>query len=252
VRTLDRSQKLFVSLAAVFVASLLLGDLIGGKAFVIQMPLGPWAYAQPVSVGLFAFPVTFLLTDIVNEFYGRQGARFLTLLGMWMAIFAFALLNLAQWPAAEPNSYFADAEFNKVFGIGAKLFVASIVAYLCGQFLDIYVFQFWKGFTRSKHLWLRATGSTLASQLIDSLVINVLFWWAIPSLEREGPRPLDWVATKALGEYGIKFLIALALTPAVYALHALVTRRFGIDPEPLPTTAPAAVSEQQEQAREVA
>lgn len=238
MRTLDRSQELFVYLAGVFVASLLLGDLIGGKAFVLRMPLGPWAYDQPVSVGLFAFPVTFLLTDIVNEFYGRRGARFLTFLGMWMAIFAFVVLNVAQWPAAEPHSWLQDAEFNRVFGIGGRLFIASILAYLCGQFLDIYVFQFWKVLTRSRHLWLRATGSTLASQLVDTFVINGLFWWGIPMLNGQAgeARPVGWVVRKAVGEYGIKFLIAVALTPVVYALHGLVTRRFGVDPEPLPAT----------------
>lgn len=236
MRTLNRAQQLFVYLAAIFVASLLLGDLIGGKAFTVSVPLGPFAYEQPVSVGLFAFPVTFLLTDVVNEFYGRRGARFLTFLGMWMAVFAFVLLNLVQLPRAEPNSYLQDAEFNKVFGVGGRLFVASLIAYLCGQFLDIYVFQFWKVFTRSRHLWLRATGSTLASQVVDTFVINLLFWWAIPWVDGHASeaRPMGWVLRKGLGEYGIKLFIAVGLTPAVYALHALVTKRFGIDPEPLP------------------
>ena len=232
MRPLDRKTELFVYLSAIFVASLLLGDLIGGKAFAIHMPFGAWAYDQPVSVGLFAFPVTFLLTDIVNEFYGQRGARFLTFLGMWMAIFAFVILNVSQWPHAEPHSYLADPEFNRVFGVGGSLFIASIVAYLCGQFLDIYVFQFWKGFTQSKHLWLRATGSTLASQVIDTFVINILFWWAIPQLTHNSPRGLDWVSKKAVGEYVIKFFIAVLLTPAVYALHELVVRKFRIEPEP--------------------
>jgi len=232
VRPLDRRTELFVYLSAIFVASLLLGDLIGGKAFVIHMPFGSLAYDQPVSVGLFAFPVTFLLTDIVNEFYGRHGARFLTFLGMWMAIFAFVILNVSQWPHAEPHSYLADAEFNRVFGVGGSLFIASIIAYLCGQFLDIYVFQFWKGFTQSKHLWLRATGSTLASQIVDTFIINILFWWAIPQLTHGSARGMDWVTKKAIGEYVIKFAIAVLLTPAVYALHELVVRKFRIDPEP--------------------
>lgn len=230
--TLDRRVALFVYLCAIFVASLVLGDLIGGKAFVVHIPLGGLAYDQPVSVGLFAFPVTFLLTDIVNEFYGRAGARFLTFLGMWMAIFAFIVLNVSQLPHAEPHSYLADFEFNKVFGTGGTLFIASIIAYLCGQFLDIYVFQFWKALTESKHLWLRATGSTLASQVIDTFVINVLFWWAIPRLMHNHPRDMDWVTRKSVGEYLIKFVIALALTPAVYGLHTFVVKRFGIEPEP--------------------
>lgn len=237
MRTLDRSQQLFVYLSAIFVASLLLGDLVGGKAFLVQIPLGRWTYAQPVSVGLFAFPVTFLLTDVVNEFYGRRGAKFLTFLGMWMAVFAFVILRVARLPEAEPNSYLRDSEFERVFGIGGRLFVASILAYLCGQLLDIHVFQFWKMFTRSRHLWLRATGSTLASQLVDTVVINFLFWWLIPSMSTGDSRPLPWVATKAVGEYVIKFFIAVGLTPVVYAVHALVVRWFGIEPEPVPMAA---------------
>lgn len=234
----DKRTQLFVYLAAIFVASLILGDLIGGKAIAIELHVGALRYAQPMSVGLFAFPVTFLLTDAVNEFYGRKGARFLTFLGLWMAVFAFVILNVAQAPRAEPNSYFRDAEFDKVFGIGARLFVASVLAYLVGQFLDIHVFQFWKGLTRSKHLWLRATGSTLASQIADTVIINFLFWSVIPKLAGETPRPIEWVTRKALGEYVLKFFIAIALTPLVYAIHGVISRRLGIEPAPVESRDP--------------
>ncbi|MDP3276587.1 MAG: queuosine precursor transporter [Deltaproteobacteria bacterium] len=229
----DKKTQLFVYLAAIFVSSLILGDLIGGKAFDVAISIGDFRYVQPMSVGLFAFPITFLLTDVVNEFYGRKGARFLTFLGMWIAIFAFVLLNIAQVPNAGTNSYFQDNEFNKIFGIGGRLFVASIVAYLCGQFLDIHVFQFWKSLTKSKHLWLRATGSTLASQIADTFVINLLFWSVMPSLSHTNPRPMEWVLRKAVGEYVLKFLIALLLTPTIYALHNFLAHRMGFDPAPI-------------------
>lgn len=232
---LDRRQQLFVYLAGLFVAALILGDLIGGKAFTVTLSLGGFVHAQPISVGLFAFPITFLLTDVVNEFYGRKGARFLTFLGLWMAVFAYLILQLAMRPAADPQSYFQDGEFNKVFGIGGRLFIASLIAYLCGQFLDIYVFQFWKALTESKHLWLRATGSTVASQLVDTFAINFLFWSVLPAMGGESARPLEWVTTKAVGEYGVKVLIALGMTPLVYGLHAFIEGRLGL--------APAAVSE---------
>jgi uncharacterized integral membrane protein (TIGR00697 family) len=236
VKFFDKRTQLFVYLAAIFVASLIVGDLIGGKAVAINISVGSIHYSQPMSVGLFAFPVTFLLTDAVNEFYGRKGARFLTFLGMWIAIFAFIILNVAQVPRSEPNSYFRDAEFDKVFGIGGRLFIASVLAYLVGQFLDIHVFQFWKALTRSKHLWLRATGSTLASQIADTVIINFLFWWAIPTMSGDAARPLSWVGKKAFGEYVLKFFIAIALTPAVYALHGVITRRLEIEPAPVETT----------------
>jgi len=239
---LTKQQQLYSYLSAVFVAALLVGDLTGGKAFGVEFHFLGLHYKQPVSVGLFAFPITFLLTDIVNEFYGTKGARFLTMLGMWMAVFSFVVLNVSQLPQADPNSFFTDAEFSKVFGVGAKLFVASIIAYLCGQFLDIQVFAFWKTLTQSRHLWLRATGSTIASQLVDTFVINYLFWYVFPSVGSAEPRPLGWVTSKAVGEYVIKFLIAVGLTPAIYGLHELVVRKLGIHPHPhapeaLPTQA---------------
>src|SRR5580658_3188013 len=102
---MDASHKLFVYLCAVFVACLLLGDVIGGKT--IATPLGA------ISVGIIPFPVTFLLTDIVNDFYGRRGARFLTLLGMWMAVLAYVVLQVSTWLAPDVSTYFTQAEFAK-------------------------------------------------------------------------------------------------------------------------------------------
>src|SRR5579884_3294025 len=102
------SQKLFVCLCATFVACLLLGDIIGGK--IIRTPLGP------ISVGIIPFPVTFVLTDIVNDFYGRRGARFLTLLGFSMALLAWALLQVTTVMPIDSSTYFSQREYAKVFG----------------------------------------------------------------------------------------------------------------------------------------
>lgn len=210
--------KLYVVLAAIFVTCLVVGDVIGGKNAVT--PIGA------VSVGMLAFPVTFLLTDIVNDFYGVRGARFLTLVGFGAAALAWLVLQIATHSATDPSSYFQDGEFTKIFGGSAQLFVASMLAYLIGQFLDIHVFQFWKTLTQSRHLWLRATGSTLLSQLIDTSTINLVFW--------TGKNPIGWIGLKIVREYGVKVLIAVLLTPAVYALHALVVRRLGLSPAPVP------------------
>src|SRR5579872_671982 len=116
------SQKLFVYLCAVFVACLLLGDVIGGK--IITTPLGP------ISVGIIPFPVTFLLTDVVNDFYGRRGARFLTMVGFYMALLAWVLLQVTTIMPADGSTYFTQIEYAKVFGGSAALFVASMIAYL--------------------------------------------------------------------------------------------------------------------------
>jgi uncharacterized integral membrane protein (TIGR00697 family) len=227
---MDGSHKLYVYLAAIFVACLLLGDVIGGKT--IATPLGP------ISVGIIPFPVTFLLTDIVNDFYGRKGASFLTLLGFMMAVLAWVLLQVTTWLSPDESTYFTQAEFAKIFGGSAQLFVASMIAYLCGQFLDIYVFQFWKALTQSKHLWLRATGSTVLSQIIDTVTINAIFWtWTASSdpngfLGKLAPAARwAWIFKKIGREYGIKLVIAILLTPVVYALHGAIVQWLKIEPE---------------------
>jgi uncharacterized integral membrane protein (TIGR00697 family) len=210
------SQKLFVYMCAIFVACLLLGDVIGGK--IIRTPLGP------ISVGIIPFPVTFLLTDVVNDFYGRRGARFLTMLGFYMALLAWALLQVTTLMPVDGSTYFTQTEYAKVFGGSAQLFVASMVAYLIGQFLDIQVFQFWKAITQSRHLWLRSTGSTIFSQAIDTVTINLIF----------GRVTAGWgwgfIGAKIGREYVIKFVVAVLLTPVIYAVHGAVVRGLGIEP----------------------
>jgi uncharacterized integral membrane protein (TIGR00697 family) len=215
--TLSTTARLYVSLSAVFVSCLLLGDVIGGK--IIPTPLGP------ISVGIIPFPVTFLLTDVVNDFYGRRGARFLTLLGFAMAVFAFVLLQVTTVVHADASTYFTQAEYSKVFGGSAQLFVASMIAYLIGQFLDINVFQFWKALTESRHLWLRATGSTILSQIVDTLTINVFFGRVTAKWSWE------FIGAKSVREYGIKLVVAILLTPFVYALHGIIVRWLRIEPE---------------------
>jgi hypothetical protein len=225
-----RSERLYVVLCAVFVSCLLVGDITGGKAFAT--PVGP------VSVGLLLFPVTFLLTDVVNDFYGRRGAQFITLVGAAMATLAYVALVITTALPVDPSSYFQQPEYEKVLGGSSKLFVASIVAYLIGQYLDISVFQYWKRLTESRHLWLRATGSTVLSQLVDTITINVIFWGGVAD------KSADWIGAKILREYLIKVAIAIFLTPVVYAVHAFIVRGLRMAPEvtadrphPKPSTA---------------
>lgn len=211
-------QKLFVVLGAIFVTCLVLGDVTGGKAF--STPVGP------VSVGLILFPVTFLLTDVINDFYGKRGARFITGVGAAMATLAYFALVLTTALPTDPDTYFQDAEYRKIFGGSAKLFVASILAYLIGQLLDIQVFLFWKRVTKGRHLWLRATGSTLISQLIDTATINSIFWGGVAD------KTVGWIVAKIIREFLIKVAIAVLITPVVYALHAFILRWLGLEPEP--------------------
>ena len=228
--SMTATHKLYVVLTAIFVSCLLLGDVIGGKT--IPTPLGP------ISVGIIPFPVTFLLTDVVNDFYGRRGARFVTLVAAAMAVLAYVVLQLGTALPVHESTYFTQAEFQKIFGGSAQLFVASIIAFLVGQFLDIHVFQFWKALTESRYLWLRATGSTLLSQIVDTVTINVIFWmWTATSDpnsflgKMSAADRWSWVFAKIGREYLIKLVVAILLTPAVYAVHELIVKVLKIEPE---------------------
>lgn len=229
-------HKLFVVLTTIFVSCLLLGDILGGKTIstfsIAGHDLGP------ISVGIIPFPVTFLLTDVINDFYGRKGARFLTLVGFGMAVLAYALLQLTTALPVDPSTYFTQPEFSKIFGGSAQLFIASMIAYLIGQFLDIQVFQFWKALTQSKHLWLRATGSTILSQVVDTVTINVIFWLWTASKDPHSflgmmtpSERYSWILAKITREYVIKLIVAILLTPAVYGLHNGIVKWLKIEPE---------------------
>ena len=226
---LSRSNRLFVYLCSIFVACLLLGDVIGGKT--VATPLGP------ISVGILPFPVTFLLTDVINDFYGRKGAQFVTMLGFWMAVLAWCILQVSTALAPDRSTYFSQTEFAKIFGGSAQLFVSSIISYLIAQLLDIHVFQFWKSMTESRHLWLRATGSTVLSQVIDTVTINAIFWnWTAAADPRSflGQLSIEerwsWIGAKIAREYGIKLIVAILLTPLIYAVHGIIVSGLRIHP----------------------
>ncbi|NTX60526.1 queuosine precursor transporter [Myxococcus sp. CA051A] len=232
---LDRRMQLFVVLAAVFVTSLVVGDLIGVKLFEVNLGF----VVAVMSIGMLPFPVTFLLTDILNEFYGKKAARFVTWVGFSMAIFAFTVIAIAVEVPFAPLTRAPDftgtveGSFNNVFSGSQRILLASMIAYLVGQFCDISIFNLLKRVTNNKMLWLRATGSTLVSQLIDTAVVQFVAW--------TGVLPTAVIFNIIATSYVVKLLVAVSLTPFIYLGHALVERKLGIKPvvlgadgEPLP------------------
>jgi uncharacterized integral membrane protein (TIGR00697 family) len=205
-------------LAAIFLTALLIANTVAGKLFQI----GPLV----LSVGVIPFPVTFLLTDVVNEYFGRRGARFLTLVGFSMMLFATGIITLAGLLPAAEQSYVTQASFDNVFGLSWRLFLASLAAYLLGQVSDIYFFGVFKRLTGSRILWLRATGSTAVSQVIDTGVVNVAVF--------AGSLPAATIAQVAGLGYLYKMAVAVAMTPLLYAAHGIITRRLGISPHEAP------------------
>ena len=215
---LDARQKLFAVLVALFVTSLIVGDLIGGKLYDLGVELG--GLPLGISVGMIPFPIVFLLTDLINEFYGKKAARFVTMVGFAMALFTIVVLQLAvmvPWPASP-----FQGSFDTIFASSQKILFASTIAYLTAQLIDIALFHYVKRKLGDRMLWLRATGSTVVSQLVDTFVIGFIVWWSDKTL----PEILGIVLTSYLA----KVAVAIGATPLIYAAHALVERGLGIVP----------------------
>lgn len=221
---LDTRHKLFLVLAGVFTTCLVVGDIIGGKLIETNL----FGFQFTTTVGMVPFPVTFLLTDVLNEFYGQRAARFITLVGFGMAILSFSFIFLsatipfAAFTHAPDWTGVNEASFNNVFLGSLRMIIASLCAYLVSQFVDIGVFHLLKRVTSGKLLWLRATGSTAVSQLIDTVVINFVAWSGMMSASK--------IVNIIYSAYGLKLFIAVGLTPLVYLCHTLVQRGLGIQP----------------------
>lgn len=228
-------MSLFVTLVAIFMTCLVVGDLIGGKLTVVHLFGREWVF----SAGQLAFPVTFILTDILNEFYGRKVARRITVLAFFMVGLTLSIIALANllpwWGATEKPDWtgVTPKVFDIVFSQAMWIQLSSMVAFLIGNFVDISVFFVLKKATGNRLLWLRSTGSTVVSQLIDTVVINALVW---------GPKvDIDGYIALVLGSYAVKVVVAIGVTPIIYGLHGVIERWFGIEPAP-PEVASADIS----------
>ena len=213
---LSLRQKLYVVLSGIFVASLLTADIVAGKYFVI--------FGLELSVGVIPFPIAFLLTDIVNEYYGRAGARFLTVVGMAMLVFAYGIIYMSRILPVSPHSPVSQAAMDGVFGISGRLFAASLTSYIVSQYVDIHIFHITKRVTQSKHLWLRALGSTAFSQVVDTGFVNFGALFGIMSMGQ--------IAQISVLSYAYKLLVAAVLTPLCYLAHEILTTKLGLEPAP--------------------
>ena len=216
---MDRKQRAFIFLSALFVAALVVGDFVGGKFFTFA--------GHTFSAGIIPFPLTFVLTDVVNEFYGKDGARRLTYAGLLAALFVWGTINLALLLPTVADSPISDAVFRSAFGTSARLYFASLVAYLIGQLLDISIFGMLRRLTGHRMLWLRSTGSTVLSQAIDSLSVSFVFL--------VGTRPIHFIVSNAANNYVGKLIMAILLTPLIYLGHTLFHRHIvftEVEPHP--------------------
>lgn len=230
----DRRSQLFALLTAIFVTCLLVADITGGKFF--RLPLfrvGDFEFVTH-SVGMLAFPITFLLTDLVNEYYGPKAARQLTYLGLLAAGLAFGLIYVDRLLPVAPESPLSQTQFEAVFAMSNRLYIASLSAYMLGQLADIAIFGWLKRLTGGRLVWLRATGSTLVSQGLDSFVVTFVLFWGIADQTGKSPDMPTVLRIAATG-YILKFVLAVLLTPAIYAGRWLVRTQFGMEPWREPT-----------------
>lgn len=222
---LTRPQKLYVVCAGIFVTGLVVAEATASKFFtVIDLPFTVTIFGRAfteviMTAGVIAFPVTFIVTDLVNEYYGKPGIRFVTYLGMVMILLEFAILQVAMVVPTASISPVPEEAFDLVFGATGRIIIASITAYLLGQLADITLFHWLRRLTQGRHLWLRATGSTFGSQFLDTLLVL--------SIAFAGQLAFQEILAITLFNYAYKFVIAAVITPVIYVAHWFMDRYLG-------------------------
>lgn len=239
-----KESRLLLVLGSFFVANAILSEFIGVKIFSVEETLGFKKidinlFGVPnlsfnMSAGVLTWPIIFIMTDIINEYFGVKQVRFLSILTAVLIGFAFLVVWLAL--KLQPSDFWLtqtiDGQnvnmklaFQAVFGQGMWIIVGSITAFLIGQMVDVLIFHRIKKFTGDKALWLRATGSTIVSQLIDSFVVIFIAFYLNPQYN------WSWEMVAAIGlvGYTYKFIIALAMTPILYVVHGIIDRYLGRD-----------------------
>ncbi len=228
----SKKEKLFLFLATFFVANAVLAEIIGGKLIVLGDPqfsflldlgffntqIGPFI----LSVGVFPWPIVFLSTDLINEYYGKRGVRQITNIAAFLIVYIFLIIFLTMIPAAaEGISPVSEEAYRMVLGQSLWIIIGSITAFMVSQIVDVLVFHLLRRRTGARLLWLRATGSTIVSQLVDSVVILGIAFY-LP-----GKITLPEFLGFAITNYSYKVLIAVLITPLIYLGHGLMDRYLG-------------------------
>ena len=213
-------SRLYLILAGIFIASLVSSNLIFQKFFT-WTPFG--LYTFEISVGILPYPITFLVTDLLSELYGKKKANQVVIAGLVSSVFVMGIILLANALPQKDGSPVDSETFNRVFGLYGPAVFASMVAYLTAQFIDIRMFHFWKRLTKGKHLWLRNNASTIISQLVDTA--SVLFLLCLVGV-------FSWHEFFPLFKMGFifKVLVALFDTPVIYGVIHLLKGKVDIAP----------------------
>lgn len=239
----NKKQNLFIILSTLFLTNALIAEVIGAKIFSFEkiLHLNPMALpffggetlSLNVSVGVIIWPIVFILSDIINEYFGTSGVKRISYIGAGMIGYAFLLIYLAmQTPPADfwlqnnsvdpdGNPFNINYAYDSIFRQGMGIIIGSIIAFLVGQLVDAYVFRYIRSITQHKYLWLRATGSTAVSQLVDSFLILFIAFYLL------GNWSFVQVVSVGLIQYIYKITIAILFTPVIYGMHSVIDRYLG-------------------------
>ncbi len=233
---MDKKQKLYLILCVFFIANALLAEFIGSKIFSLESTLG----IKPFNINIFGFnlpfnltcgvllwPVVFVLTDIINEYFGKDGVKRITNIAVLVISYAFVMVYFSI--GASPADFWLNEgvkigipdmqlAYKQVFGQGLWIILGSLVAFLVGQIVDVAVFTWIKNITSDKYLWLRSTGSTLVSQLIDSFLVLFIAFYIGAGF------PFKLVLAICIVNYIYKFTIAILITPVLYLMHNIIDK----------------------------
>ncbi|MEJ2900820.1 queuosine precursor transporter [Pedobacter panaciterrae] len=239
-----KESRLLLILGSFFVANAILSEFIGVKIFTVEGTLGIEKFninllgvpnlSYNMSAGVLTWPIIFIMTDIINEYFGVRQVRYLSILTAILIAYAFIVVGGAMqlkpsdfWVTQTINgeSLNMNNAFAGIFGQGMWIIVGSIVAFLVGQIADVLIFHKIKKVTGDKALWLRATGSTLVSQCIDSFVVIFIAFYLNPQYH------WSWQMVAAIGlvNYTYKFVVAILMTPILYVVHGIIDRYLGKD-----------------------
>ena len=236
----DRPTRLFIVLGGFFIANAIIAEVIGVKIFSLEDTfgfhkasidmLGEKGLSFSLSVGVIPWPVIFIMTDIINEYYGVKGVRFLSFLAVILIVFTFVIFFLAihttpdkGWRIGglQPGVTDQQAAYVVVLGQGMNIIIGSITAFIIGQLADAFIFRKIKKVTGEKWIWMRATLSTLASQFIDSIVVTFVAFYLFRHYS------LATVTAWAFTAYIYKFLVAILMTPVIYLIHWFIEQYLG-------------------------
>lgn len=243
----SKRQNLFIVLTAIFLTNAILAEIIGVKIFSLPLLFSDthssfqvfenFSLNFSLTAGVVIWPVVFITTDIINEYFGKRGVKKISFIAIGCISFAFFAIYIVTLlpPApfwldvnstdANGNSFDINYAFNSIFTQGLGIIIGSIVAFLIGQLLDVFIFQKLRSITGSKMIWLRATGSTLISQLIDSFVVLTIAFYIFAPAGKAWS--IEQLFSVGITNYVYKFAVAILLTPVIYLGHYTIDRYLG-------------------------